>query len=454
MECQDGECVCKMGYMVDCQNCVDVNECEIGEHTCVHIGQKCVNSDGGYHCECKDGYRQVDGGFCADIDECAEGSPKCGPHSECKNMLGTYDCVCCLGYSKRMEMCQSDGTKKYGGPGEECCACTGDHCNNPEPVCATDGNSYPNYRAMVETGCRKNVTLRVSYKGSCEEDCDRVKCEGMKTCIKNVVLGVGQCECQPCSEGSAEVESGAVCGSNGVFYEDLCQLNLAKCESNNQALSAASDSERCQGNGGSPQVSEWGPWSECSGRCDKGTMVRTRTAKSSTDFALRQTRVCYGTCEEGPCQPDTCTNPGQVCVAGECRCPDCTGWQDEPICGLLGDVVKTFDNECQMRKEGCETIRNFAKLQDTPCEVRSKDCSKVRYFAKLKDSDGCRSDGVEDIGLCYGGCSKFGECCQPDQPTTVDLKYTCDDGTVKVKQHLKTSKCVCLNKEQEAYNTP
>ncbi|KAK7495635.1 hypothetical protein BaRGS_00013082 [Batillaria attramentaria] len=414
-----------------------INECEIGEHTCVHLGQVCVNTEGSFQCECQDGYEERDG-YCHDINECDEVPGRCGPHSQCKNMLGTFDCACCMGYEKNGAECQRvPGTPLYGGPGEECCACTGDSCDNTEPVCATDGQSYPNYKAMVEAGCRKNVTLRVSYKGSCEDDCGAVQCEGMKVCINSGPGGVGQCECEGCGGGGASETSGEVCASNGKTYPSECFFNLVKCETGNDDLSLASDSEPCEGGSGGPQVSQWGPWSPCSETCGAGSKTRTRTALRETSFALEQTVLCYTTCPEGLCQDDTCSNPGQVCLKGQCMCPDCQGWLSDPVCGLVGDTVKTYDNECQMQREACQLTKNFIKLEDQACENKPRDCGLIRYFARLTDDNGCVSDGVENIGLCYGGCEKMGECCRPDPDvprSSVSLSYTCPNGEIITRQ--------------------
>ena len=42
------------------QRFVDINECEKGTNRCQ---QECVNTDGGYTCECKRGYEKINGGF-------------------------------------------------------------------------------------------------------------------------------------------------------------------------------------------------------------------------------------------------------------------------------------------------------------------------------------------------------------------------------------------------------
>lgn len=44
------------GYRGDGTKCKDIDECEEGT---AHCDQICVNDIGGYHCECKDGFKLV-----------------------------------------------------------------------------------------------------------------------------------------------------------------------------------------------------------------------------------------------------------------------------------------------------------------------------------------------------------------------------------------------------------
>ncbi|KAI6189206.1 Cysteine-rich with EGF-like domain protein 2 [Aphelenchoides besseyi] len=57
---------CRSGYKKDDElGCVDINECENTPNLCSKSHEKCVNTQGHYNCECKDGYQRN-----FDTDEC------------------------------------------------------------------------------------------------------------------------------------------------------------------------------------------------------------------------------------------------------------------------------------------------------------------------------------------------------------------------------------------------
>ena len=76
------------------RNCSTVNNCP--------QNQECIYSGAGYgYCICPKGFTLEANGFCRDINECQEMSEfeVCGPHSECINLAGSYECLCAPGYS-------------------------------------------------------------------------------------------------------------------------------------------------------------------------------------------------------------------------------------------------------------------------------------------------------------------------------------------------------------------
>ena len=60
----------------------------------------CVNTDGSYGCECKDGF-DGDGFICNNIDECnapKEDGIKCDTKANCTDLTPGFHCECITGY--------------------------------------------------------------------------------------------------------------------------------------------------------------------------------------------------------------------------------------------------------------------------------------------------------------------------------------------------------------------
>lgn len=143
---KDAKCLCLPGYTGSSTGCIDINECianpcpigaicnnEPGTYSCQCPGgtagdpygdgcsqlkvpescgpnlpcpgsEMCVRDNGSGHtvCICQQGFkRDPDTGKCKDINECSENKDKlpCGINAVCKNLPGSYECQCPLGFS-------------------------------------------------------------------------------------------------------------------------------------------------------------------------------------------------------------------------------------------------------------------------------------------------------------------------------------------------------------------
>lgn len=77
----------------------DIDECE--QQMC-GANTECVNTEGSYSCECKDGFEMENSGDCVNINECSDGKDNCDADtSTCKDTVGGFDCVCKTGYTKK-----------------------------------------------------------------------------------------------------------------------------------------------------------------------------------------------------------------------------------------------------------------------------------------------------------------------------------------------------------------
>ncbi|KAL8184088.1 UNVERIFIED_CONTAM: EGF-containing fibulin-like extracellular matrix protein 2 [Gekko kuhli] len=70
----------------------NTDECEYDLHDC-QPSQQCINTPGGFHCQCPDGYRKI-GTECVDIDECRY---RYCQH-RCVNSPGSFSCQCEPGF--------------------------------------------------------------------------------------------------------------------------------------------------------------------------------------------------------------------------------------------------------------------------------------------------------------------------------------------------------------------
>ncbi|XP_071954227.1 uncharacterized protein [Antedon mediterranea] len=88
------------------RGCRDIDECTKNPYTCDQIGT-CINEDGGFRCECPDGY-VVNGTQCNDINECLLINECAEIGSMCFNSDGSYTCECGEGYFGDGYNCEVD----------------------------------------------------------------------------------------------------------------------------------------------------------------------------------------------------------------------------------------------------------------------------------------------------------------------------------------------------------
>ncbi|XP_071622127.1 hemicentin-2 isoform X2 [Heliangelus exortis] len=103
---------CPVGFIKRNGNCTDLDECQT-LNQCQH---ECRNSLGSYHCICPPGYQLLPNRkTCHDIDECAEGTMRCGSNQMCFNTRGGAQCV---------DTPCPDGYRRGSSPGVCVGACT------------------------------------------------------------------------------------------------------------------------------------------------------------------------------------------------------------------------------------------------------------------------------------------------------------------------------------------
>ncbi|CAL1543656.1 unnamed protein product [Lymnaea stagnalis] len=457
MECFNGTCVCKMGFIGDCNQCDDIDECATGLDNCTMVGQTCINIAGSFKCGCEEGF-VANGQICKDIDECDYGIDDCGDHSECVNTPGSFLCECCLGYKKdASDNCVRDTTTATA-PGGKCCACQGEKCGEPGKVCGSDGTTYSNYRSLSISGCKVgNDDLKVEYNGACQGTCATVIC-GTQYSNCSIENGKPVCSCPTCEDSTSTFKDETVCATNKITYTSICHMKKATCEAEIETkVEVESTGKPCPGNGG-PAAGPWSDWGDCSEACKQGTKNRTRDVyvvnDENTNIHNIEFIPCYNTCPNGPCTADTCEGPGQVCVADDnnnpsCQCPTCEQFGDTPVCGRVREVIQTYENECELEKKICELKTNdYEVLEPRACEDKPVNCSAIRNYRVETDSNGCKADRSINFGACYGGCDNEAErCCFATELGQATAIVYCPDGSNFEKSFETIVGCNCVSKE-------
>uniref|UniRef100_A0A1I7STZ4 EGF-like domain protein n=1 Tax=Bursaphelenchus xylophilus TaxID=6326 RepID=A0A1I7STZ4_BURXY len=201
---------CKSGYEMINGTCLDVNECINPDTNKCNINALCINTRGGYICECQNGYKG-DGVYCEDVDECSSIKP-CHPLARCSNLNGTYMCTCPEGW-------MGDGRYKCVNPLDR-------RCEHKEYLCSSEKfhsclsvNVTADLMSFCECekGYRYNATTR-----QCDDidECmeGRSKCNSTtSTCLN--YMGGYSCDCRQGFEGN-----GGVC-----VDVDECQRGIHGC---------------------------------------------------------------------------------------------------------------------------------------------------------------------------------------------------------------------------------
>ncbi|XP_064473187.1 fibulin-1-like isoform X2 [Ornithodoros turicata] len=438
------EPICKSGYRFNnyLHDCVDVNECADGSHTCSH-SSLCINKPGKFGCkgtpQCMHGFRfNAATKTCVDVDECAEESHDCTPGLQiCLNRNGSYSCrnrVTCprgfrvdeeTGACTDVDECLED--IHACSEGEMCVNGIGSYSCVPSPALASCPNGY-----------KRNETT--------------AKCDDINECEEYSHTCVGHLECIN-TPGSylCEVKTGAVtrppasgkCAS-GLRYDqrlhackdiDECE-ELRPCKPNekcrnfyggykcscqdgfqrDEELNVCKDINECQYGGHNCQIGF---------RCDNtpGAFTCVRISGCGTGYTVNAITgqcedddecalglhncgnafVCRNTEGSFRCDRKTCPAGSHLLPNGECQAANCGVGMTVDSSGTCVDI-----NECLQNRSLCS---RYHRCVNTP---GSYICESL-----LSCSPGFRANPEGTRCVDVDECADGTHTCMPDQ--------TCDN---------------------------
>ncbi|KRY74869.1 Neurogenic locus notch -like protein, partial [Trichinella pseudospiralis] len=206
--CKNGKCksisyyyVCECDFPYEGFNCdTEINVCE--NVTCIH--GKCIShlyENGSYaaYCDCSEGYTGSD--CTTDINECSDtGNPVCLNNGKCVNEIGTYKCICPIGFDGRNCEFETD-------------MCTPNPCHN-NASCVIKGQQKDEFECLcsdIFTG--KTCETRIDF-------CEGITCMHGGTC-SNLNEGGYECLCN-------QMLSGKHCEKVLMCEEISCNFGVCK----------------------------------------------------------------------------------------------------------------------------------------------------------------------------------------------------------------------------------
>ncbi|WAR23702.1 MLP-like protein [Mya arenaria] len=479
---------CPNGYIVDNNNCADINECQTNVSVCE---QDCVNTDGSFQCSCNSGYRLsgnrrscsdtdydpclsadldcrntsgctlnlanvttcfCEDGFeldatglnCKDVNECNRGACQ----QVCSNTVGGFECSCYQGYRiDGKTECIPCESPYYGINCSIQCACSSRgtrECNSVRGcVCEVGwkGNTCDDDVNECEDNPNICADPLTRYIDECELVSDPCLTLFNLTCEHYCVItdNNAQCRCEPGYELGIDQQTCIGCECKNGWTGTSCEIDLNECETDHHDCDKYNDTSRtCVNTPGSFSCA-------CrNGYHTVGGLIKCAECESGFyGFECQSTCPCNQTntvscnsisgnctCMQGWTN-EYCDENVNECVSDTYTCPensDCIDTDGNYICRCRTGYLKTGDNKCTNIDECLDT-----SVCDQNCVnfIGGYNCSCEHGFTLADDNKTCS----ECESWRYGeNCTESCDC---------DNARSCDraTGECDCKQGWTSAKC-------------